>query len=244
MSAVFLKGEDGYAEAEAFEHLVQGEGHFIGFGTGLHASTGLNPMPGYAAITWNGAAWYGNQPGYIITSSSTVLQYDAQLGRDWSVLFREGGVSPVWAGGATFNSAGRASYNGGSYTYGIGDWAQGNDHDVSVIDGVVTFRGTSNSHLDDVVILPWVITDEMADLWSTPNLANGEPVWGPLPVLRVTGDLIAESHSYMVGEVTGVKYVGKGRVGGNVSSMWVNNAKIVDFTLTEVSDTFVRADVL
>lgn len=243
MRACFTDIADGFAEAEAFVNMLTLGGHRVTFGTGLQASTGLNPMPGASGMTWNSAVGYDGEPGYLDTTATTLLQYDAQLGDDWSVLFREGGTSPLWLGGATFNSAGRASYNGTSYDY-VG-FDQGNDHLMEVIDGVVTFTGTTTSTLNDVVILPWVITDAIADLWSAGDPASGGPVWGPLPVLRVTGQVMAESFSYVLGDVTGETFLQKPqRVSGNIGGTWINNARVINFTLVEVPQTFVRSDVL
>jgi hypothetical protein len=237
MTACFIGVGHGYEDGDAFEHLVQGEGHYLGFANGLQASTGLQPMPGHAGITWNPANGFGGVPGYLDTTGTVRLQYDAQLGDDWTVVCRDS--SAAWAiSGLAFTDAG--GWDDTTERTSLADINSFSSMNFEVVDGVLTISSGMGSGLDDLVILPWRATGSMLQTWA----ALGTAEWGPLPVLRVTGDVIAEDHAFMVGEVNGVRYVGKGSVSGSVSTAWVNNAKIVDFTLHEVPPSFVRSDVL
>jgi len=244
MSACFTDIASGYSDAEAFERMLQGEGHYVSFGTGLQASTGLNPIPGYTGLSWNGATGFGGDPGYIDFSATGRIQYDAQLGDKWTIIFRDD--ADVTNIGAAYRSDGYYSLDGGATT---GQWYRGNTPQtnayVDVLDGVLTFfnDNAGTNAVDDLVILPYMATSAMMDIWTSAD--DAMPFFGPMPVMRTTGHFIAEQHSYMVGEVTGVSYVAKPQhISGNVSSTWVTNAKIVDFTLSEVSETYVRTDVL
>lgn len=243
MTACFTKLGDGYIEAEAFERLVQGEGHYFSFADGLQASTGLNPMPGYNAVVINFNNGLAGLPGYLRGLILPNIEYDAQLGEEWTIIFRDGlGGGEFVDTGAALRSDGFYVLNGGasSGTWYPGSWPT--TLEVDVVDGVLRLSGTG-SNVDDLVILPFRASESMMNALTEDS--GGDPMWGPLPVHRITGDVIAEDHAFMVGEVTGVRFVQKPQeVSGNVSTMWVNNAKLVDFTLAEVPRAFVRADVL
>lgn len=238
LTACFIDIEANYADADAFINLVEGNGHYISFGTGLHASTGLNPLPGYTGVSWVSANGESGEPGLVSLSDAARIQYDPQFGNEWTVVFLE---DPSAWRAAVYRSDGTGWLDGVAQT-----WSPGSGFttaDLSVVDGVVTITSAAFVDLDDVALLPWRVSDAMGVEWST--LPAGAPVFGPLPSLRVSGEMIAESHSYMVGEVTDERFISKPQMlEGNVSSRWVNNARLIDFTLREVPQTFVRSDLL
>jgi hypothetical protein len=233
MEACFLDFE----EAEGLLGLIEGRGHKIACADGLQASTGLNPEPGHQRVRLSPALTtpFGGLGRISVDSSLTgeiILQYDAQFDDNcWTVHWWE-------LNGSTWEHHAKRS-DGVGYLDGVQDNTVGNfggssEFVVDVTGGVVTFSmddgGTET--FDDLILLPYLASKQQIAAWAVaPN------PFGPLPVLRARGDFIQESHIYVLGEVTGIRYVQKPQ---EITPFgWLNNAKIISFRLLEVADAYV-----
>ena len=78
--------------ADAVIAAIQGQGHFFDLRDGLQASTGLMPLPGGgSSVQLHPQSWgYAGRGVARIQSVSEPLaiRYDAQLGAQWTVLWR------------------------------------------------------------------------------------------------------------------------------------------------------------
>lgn len=242
MTACFTDEQYGYDDATAFERHVSGEGHFASFEHGLACSTGLNPLS-YRIANWSSTAGPDGVPGILwMETPTSFIQYDPQFtDGDWTVVFCED-VADYAA--AVYRSDGTGYLNGSAV---VGGWSDGNyftNLSVRVRDGILTMSlGVDDGYLTYLLLLPYKCSDAQAAVWST--IPPSSPYLGPTPALRMAGTCIAEQYTFALGEVQGVEYVQKPqRLDGNVSSVWVNNAKVVTFSLYEIPQSFVRGDKL
>ena len=241
MRACFIKGPDGYADAEAFERHINGEGHLATFEHGLACSTGLNPLPGYdlgSVGAWAANTGADGTIGLLSMGVDGFIQYDPQVRDDqWTVSFHD----DVLANRAVvYRSDGVGWFNGVEQAWSVGSYFS--DTYPSVVDGIVSIIATATTDIDDLRMLPYACSDAQGLAWST--LPTGSPIFGPTPSLRMTGTVIGEVHTFVLGTVTGVEYIQKPQQLTGFSPVWVNNAKIVSFTVDEVPETYVRGDRL
>ena len=235
-----------HGDAVALERLLLGEGHLIDFARGVEASTSLMPAPGYGqSVRLLPSSWgaYGRGLASIDDAATgTILAYDAQVGDDWTVLVRRlDGASQEFIGYAQ-RSDGTSYVDGAaSATFGMPSTAGGEAFRFVVRGGVVELvkdGSASSEQIDDLVILPWVATDGQLAAWT--SRTADVPKWGQMPVLRVDGNMVDEGGRtrLAVGAVTGIDIVqGLSRIDG---LGWVNNARVVSFTLDEVDPICVR----
>jgi len=242
LRACFTDFVSGYAEAEAFERHVNGEGHLATFEHGLACSTGLNPLPGYslgAAGAWASNPGADGTVGLLSITAGGFIQYDPQVRDDeWTICFHE---DPGTTVAAVYRSDGVGWLDGVVQAWSAGSYFT--DTYPLVVDGIATLIAVSGADVDDLRLLPYECSTAQGVAWST--LPTGSPIVGPTPSLKMTGALIAETHTYVLGEVTGVEYAQKPQqLVGQFLSTWINNAKIVSFNLVEVPSPFVRGDRL
>lgn len=235
-----------HGDAVALERLLLGEGHLIDFAHGVEASTSLMPGPGYSQVLrLSPGSWgaYGKGFAHVATSvTGDVVTYDAQLGDDWTILVRRFDAATQQFIGHAQRSDGTAYVDGAvSSVFGLPATIGGLTFRFVVRGGVVALvkDGTSVDELfDDLVLLPWRATDGQLAAWT--GRVSTVPKWGPMPTLRVDGDMIDPDGGtrLAVGEVRETSVVqGLSRIEG---LGWVNNARVVTFTLDEVDPICVR----
>lgn len=232
---------ESFSEADAFERWLWGEGHFFDFKEGLHASTGLLPEPGYGGkLRINRFALdpFGTfSVPFVEVDDEIFLQYNAQLGADWSVSWWERDTTH----GTTFHHAVKRS-DGTGYYDGVEDNTVGDDGGTSAIvvnvaGGTVYFSrqvlGSPGdiTRFSDMAIYPYQITARMAD-----GLANATGNGGPLPVLLMEGDIIGDTPTFVVCEVRSSEYT---QAVVDMATGLESNVKKVDFNIIEVDDKFV-----
>ena len=207
-------------DADAFEGLVNGRGHVFHFQDGLQSFTGLQPEPNYAGLTIDTGAATANINGSLdITQGSFRLRYNAQLGHNWTVQWRE-------YDGADWSiatlTAGGLSYLDGAATAGVGSTATALA--VEVLDGVVRLSYSGSGTLDklaDLVVLPYNMTAEMVQPLHATNYN-----FSPLPMLKLSGGALPQP-MLAVGQVASSSVVQ-----GNVNGSWENNLRQVSFLLS------------
>ena len=226
--------------ADPFIRMINGEGHMVDLSDGLQASTGLNPRPGHANLTMRPAtvgAWGRGVlriDTSLIGSDGLIAAYDIQCrDNDWTVLLW------TYSNGVWTGSARRA--DGKGYRAGVRNdnaFLRVNSPEglfVNVVEGVVElyrdFTAGSFIHADDLVLLPYSLSEAQMAMVTAYNQK-----WGPAPVLCVSGDLIG-SDTFCMGNVTGVQIVQKPVPYPGLG--WINNAKIIKFTLSEMDQPFV-----
>ena len=230
IEALFLDFDD----AESLAHLVLGEGHHFGWGTdgGLQASTGLMPEPGAGAVylsDTNLVTFVGGAQGDIF------LRYDAQLiDSDWTIAWVEN------VGGAKF--AARRS-DGAGFFDGSRDDSTGrlngpSNFLVDVVDEVLTIGinvpSATGQILHPLDALSWIASDGMIAEWGA-SISDVSSM-AALPTVKISGDIIEEDQTLCVGQISGLDYIQKPTAVPGVG--WVNNAKILKFSLIEVPKTW------
>lgn len=219
-----------YDEATMLENVINGLGHYVGFVDGMEATTGLNPDPGFRDLFFRPST---SVPSTNITGMITTpltgnfrFDYDAQLGADWTVHWREDDSS-------TWEIITKRS-DGAQWVSGVRNDAYVTAAEVTVSSGVVQGRD-ANSNLEnmtDLAILPYLATESHILSWHAATER-----FSPLPVLRVEGDLFSENIIWGVGQVGDVRYIQKPEDIPGIG--WLNNAKIVSFEIAEVNETFI-----
>lgn len=230
MNTVPLEADEG----EAVENLVWGKAHVAHFFDGLNAETGLNPTPGYVGATLSMSVGLGLETGYLEVAgsgSSPLIEYDAQLDDEWTILWHEG--TGAWEGGALRD-------DGTGYLAGVQDNNAGStstDVQISVSGGVLSVSNANASavNLDQLVVLPWRASVGMLAFWTG---ITDEALWGRAPVLAIGGDIIQEEKIYCFGQVTSVNFVQF-----SASSGWQNDGVSLDFEILETEETFRRGIV-
>lgn len=229
--------------AKGIEHLLCGEGHFFDLRDGLQASTSLHPVAGYpATVRLLPTSWGDFGRGVMAipsTFAGTAIRIDAQLGHDWTVMARR--VPP--AGGAFVGVAQRSS--GTSYVAGVESAAfgmpvaeGGEALRFRVIDGILEIvkEGTTSPEvLDDLVVLPWRAPDTMLQAWTA--AASTIPKFGPLPCLRLDGDMVGGGTILAEGRVTGIDVIQRPSRFPIVG--WVNNGHVVRCIFDELDERYV-----
>lgn len=234
METAFASAE----EATAFQNLLHGRGHFFDLRDGLHASTGLGPRPGYDGFYIDPTKLHGSDTSVVVFDTAKTGEFmsvDAQLADDWTILwYEDANDNNTWAHMAR-TSDGRGLEDG-VRDDDVGVPAAGaSEVTFDVIDGVVRFQKENGIDLnwDDVVILPYLLPDSFITQLS----AAAQP-FGPCPLLLVEGDTILADLTYAFGEVTQTDFVPGGSKQASVG--WMNDARVVRFNISEVTDTFVN----
>lgn len=221
-------------EGEAIENLIWGKAHVAHFFDGLNAETGLNPKPGFSGVSLSMSVGLGLETGYLEiagSGSSPLIEYDAQLDDEWTILWHEG--TGTWEGGALRD-------DGTGYLAGVQDNNAGStstDVQISVSGGVLSVSNANAStvNLDQLVVLPWRASVGMLAFWTG---ITSDALWGRAPVLAIGGDVIQEEKIYAYGQVSSANFVQF-----SASSAWVNNGVSVDFEILEAEETFRRGIV-
>lgn len=222
-----------FADAEPMIRIINGEGHHVDFADGLQASTGLNPRAGNANVILRPAtmgAWgrgVMQARAGLIPLDSQIMSYDIQAReQDWTVIMWTHATG-VWTGSALRS-------DGIGYRAGVVNanaLKRGVSPDgvfLTQADGVITLwldtTAPANVHMDDLVLLPYALSDSQMSAVTTYTAK-----FGMCPVLNVTGDMIGND-VFCVGEVKDVKVINKGAM---------NNAKVIRFTLSELQPAFL-----
>lgn len=229
--------KDIQADAESFVRQLNGEGHVVYFNDGVHASTGLNPLPGYQGFKINqqGFGAFGAFGGVMETlgGAGELLRYDAQL-RDGHWTFMQWDSDGGWNLKARTGDGRSYQNTTGGFTENKETLSPDDEFTIDVVDGVLALSvNTSGAqYTDDIVILPYNASRAQIE-----GHASIQHPMGPLPVMRMTGDIVSEQWIYVVGTVTNREYVNKPT---NMRGFgWVSNAEVIRFTLTEVTPGWV-----
>lgn len=216
-------------EAQALMHLVFGEGHFWDFADGLQASTSLVPLPGFSTtVRLNPQAWGAFGKGCLAFQGAGTIRWDVQARDDeWCVLWWE--WDPL-----LFRWDGLAKRSDGmGYKNGVRDDTVGEPATAviapTVNGGILTLTSTgSGRNVDDMAFLPWKPTAAMLAAFTA---ATGK--WGPCPLVRVTGDMVAGQTLFCVGEAQALPFQQ-----GSIAGAWQNNLQRVGFRLKEMDPAY------
>lgn len=239
-------------EARGLEGLIAGRGHFFGFGRGLVADepgTGLSPS--FAGTFQSALMSPRINPGLgrsglgFITvddgDTTDFLNYPAQLGPDWSIFWAD---SQVPSGLATWDMWGKTSDGKLYRNAAVASSAFTFDPIVENGDVRITTACGCEAGLTDLVILPWRASEAQVIAWTTPGVDR----WGPLPVLRMTGDIIDKPATFVVGELSSSPFQQRGAASKALPSAggarWSNADKVIRFTLAEVDDQYLSGSGL
>ncbi len=216
-------------QARPFHQMIYGVAHYISFSDGLNASSGLNPVANHEGITWNTGAGVAGADGFITfagSGDSPVLDYDAQLGDEYTFLWYED------TGGGSWRGCGFSTTAGG-YRNGVPNILVGGSGTLMTWTktgaGVIEIRNQSASPtpVDGVIILPWAANSAQMIAWTQANPT--EEVWGPAPLLRLKGDMFADEVVYGYGRVTNHQRVAYSNV---------NDAHVVTLEIDEIDLSF------
>lgn len=209
-----------FEESEALMRLACGEGHFWDFADGLQASTSLTPLPGYSSsVRLNPQAWGAFGKG---CAQLGVLRYDVQARDDeWCALWWQWNASTLAWDGCALRS------DGMGYLNGVRNDAVGGGNPPNVTGGIFQFAGTGGFNFDDLAFLPYKPSTSMLAAFTT---ATGK--FGPCPLVRVTGDMVAGATVFCVGEVEAVPF----RQGAKPT--WQNNLRTVRIKLREMDPAY------
>ena len=198
-----------YDEANSIAQILRGRGDVIYFRNGTQGSKGTMPkeMGTNCAFDLNQASPFDDDQGGGLYGEdpSAYLIYDYQLGQDWdlnsdyTILWCEfNGGDSAWHRSA-LRSDGTFVFDG---LFNNDRWDEGSGNGMEwmlrVDDGQLRMEaiGGDGGTLYHVVVLPFIASDTVIDAFMNSTVA-----WGPLPALRVTGDVITTDHEFMFGSV-------------------------------------------
>ena len=229
MSAVVQSHE----AATALERYLLGLGHVHHFSSGLDALTGMQPATGYGGFTFDAAsdgAFTGYAGKLVVAGSATLMTIPAQCTGKWSVHWWEDD------GGGWDHYMRRddgAGWANGVRDDTVGTFAGPSTILISESSGSIVVESTGACDLDDLVILKWRATEEMAAAWAAATVPHG-----PLPIHRVSGDFVVEDEIFCL--ATNVR-VENARVALDANGV-EPFAKKVSWVLEEVLDAFWADD--
>jgi len=169
------------AKAVALTHLIHGEGHVFNFNNDMVAGSSLQPKTGDIAIAPTGGATLGA----LAIRDFSFFVVDAQLTGDWFIMVRKFiNATSTWEMQAITS-------NGVTWRAGISGSDPGIITTLVVSAGILYLMGTDDAGtntalalFDELVILPWIPTDDMIAAWTT----QSEP-FSQMPVLSIQGDM-------------------------------------------------------
>ncbi len=228
-------------DAHSIEGLVAGRAQFFDLADGLQAATGLMPLPpgaiGGATILPGTTGAFGDGVLSVPAATvGTVVAWDAQIGAEWTVMFMRS-VAGDFLGHAVRSDGSSYVDGAASSTFGHPAASGGDGVYVRVTDGVaeIVKDGTAADEIfDDVSILSYRASDSMLE--QVTQEASLGLKFGPAPFVRCDGDLVGASSIICRGTVSGTEIVTKPSRLPLLG--WVNNARIVSFTLEEVDPLF------
>lgn len=220
------------SEGRAWSELIWGRAHVVSFAEGLQAASGLNPVANHTGITWNSGTGAGGTDGFITfagSGDSPVLDYDAQLGDDYTLLWYEDTGGGSWRG-CGFSSSAGGWRNGvpNFFVGGVGTLMTWTKTGAGVIE--LRNQSASPTPVDTVVILPWAASGLQMSRWTQANPTA--EFWGPAPLLRLEGDMFAEDVVYGFGRVV---------TDDRRTFAGLNNARQVKFEIDELDLSFERS---
>lgn len=240
---ITAKFED-FAEAEALQGMLCGEGHLFNFTDGLAARTGLHPF---------NARWSELQvlpdldlrpdadrgPGalYCADLDQTVLAINPQFRDKWTVLVE---LTAAEASPATIYAT---RDDGVAYAAGardddvLAEFSASTDVVVKQRNGIVYFTSTAGAEgwLGDIRLLPYRCTDAMLEVFT----GDDAPRWGDLPRLRFEGDFIADPTGVCVCDLRPSSFLGKYPDDpAGTADTWRKSAQTFSFVLHEVEPIY------
>lgn len=228
-------------DAFSLDHLISGRAHFFDLLDGLQADTALMPLPpgalaGSVLVPGADGAYGFGRLTVPQASTETVLAYDAQLGSEWTAVFFREDSGGDWVGHGV-RSDGSAYVDGvESLTFNFPSSAGGDGLFVRVTDGIVEIvkdATAQEENIDDIAILSYRASDALlAALTQDPSTGLK---FGPAPFVRVDGDLFGEE-TVCYGQVLDSTILQKPATVPGIG--WVNNARTVRFSLTEIDPRF------
>lgn len=200
-------------QARALSGLIQGDGHYMSFDTMLYSSKGLGPFTGYVVtISATGGAVGG---GYMQVTSGQKIEYPFTADNDRTLMVCKftGGAWVHYALTYDASTATTVQYkNGAPHTPAAGDsvvnwfsYTNSGSGGVWKLEGKDIDGAAGNSRYDQLVIAPYVMPADMIAAFDTELLTTGLP-FSPLPLLRVSGEMIEDGPKFYVGSTVNSGY--------------------------------------
>jgi hypothetical protein len=220
------------ASAEAIEGLIDGTGHVWTFDNDLYSSKGLGPATGYSVTV---AAAGGKIGGMATVASNTAISWAAtSVNVPWTLLAWKKDLAGAWQHYG-LNVTGTQFKNGAEHTPAAGDsvanWAVHSSGNFSLL-GKGIDGANAAAFYDELVIVPYLMPiDQIAATYTEAVAGRG---FSALPVLKLTGDCVAETYSGPLSVI--------GEMGNNAfvqamySGSFQSNLRRMDFVLREVQD--------
>lgn len=218
--------------SEAIEGLIDGTGHTWTFDNDLYSSKGLGPVSGYTATV---AAAGGKVGGMLTVVSNTNIAWWATSAHvPWTFMTWKKDLVGTWRHYA-LTVTGTQYKDGAVHVPGAGDtilnWSAESSGAFTIIgkgiDGV-----NANAYYDDMVVVPYIMPAEQIAAAYTEGAAGRG--FSLLPVLKLTGDCVAEAYSgplSVVGEMSNNEFIQ-----AVYSGTFQSNLRRMDFVLREVQD--------
>ena len=219
------------AKARALSGLIAGDGHSMPFDSTLYSSTGLGPNPGYG-ITMSATG--GAVGGYVQVTGGQSLTYTFKhnFDRTMMVCKYDGAAWNHYALTYDYSTAITVQYkNGAVHTPVVGDdinnfFSYNSTFGYWQLEGKNSAGVASDSRYDQLVIAPYVMSADMIAAFDTEILTAGLS-FSPIPLLRVSGDMIPDGPQLYVGSTSESEYQVAAIASGDLIALDLS------FTLTE-----------
>lgn len=228
------------SDSKALINTILGRGHYWDFENSREESSrGLCAEPGHNGTVSAGNG-YDSSASLRITSGGSwqVKQIinDRNWNSEWTVLFhhRDGTNSFSRYGVRSSDSSSQQWKDGTQGTHSIANFLDFTSPDTDGFDflGKDSAGSDSQVDIDNVMILPWIATDEQMTAWSAVTSEGS-----PLPLLRVrraedepdNDNGIDGQELFMLGEIDGDIEFDK----GTSASTFYNNLQMISVALSE-----------
>lgn len=204
------------SEVDAWVGLIEGKGHSWAFDTSFYSSRGRGPSSGTAPIVTAAPRW---GVGCLPTNAGNSIAWNVGLGAAWTLVWWSKPNGTFWTHWLTRSD--EVTWESGSAS-SVGALLG----EVSVVSGELVFYGADGSdwHIDDAVVLPYVVPDS----WASPMYSfHNTQAWSALPRVTAEGDF-STSAVTVRGKVSGSKVI-RCEIDGTLVS-----AHALEFTLREV----------
>lgn len=217
------------ADSDTVVAMVESRAHLFKFADGFASSTGLFANPSNGVI-WEALPGVGGDQGRIKMDDLATLTIP--IGVD-SETVKFGGTPTILFHSSTDGGMWDSVASSGATVYRNGVASAFTNFDIYGSDLNLIIENTSGTtiYLSQLVLCEFPSSNAALQAWSS---ITNEAVWGPSPILKITGDIVPEKSIYCNGTNTDIEYSQIGKSGG-----WDNAAKSVTFTLCEADESFV-----
>jgi len=185
----------------ALVNLIQGKGHVFNFNGDFVAGSSLQSLNYSAGIDPSG----GLNGGAMVVQNSGFAEFDAQLNTTQGYFIM---VRKYLTGSATWETWALSS-DGNLWKNGVSDAFIEVSNTIQVSLGKAQIHATNDfgavtpvAYYDELVILPWIPTNEMAIAWTTQSAP-----FSPMPLLTINGDATQNTDKTVVGQTNNRGYV-------------------------------------